>query len=108
MKLSVMIYSFRRAIRAGDMTVPEVCKFLRDECDIDALEAMHKEVTDVGVAEFKTMIAHLGQHVGCYIGSGDLVQKTDAEQQPAIDSVKTAIDAAAELGCTTMLVTTGR
>jgi len=107
MKLSVMIYSFSRAIRGGDMTVPEVCKFLRDECDIDALEPMHGHVTDVGMAEFKSMIADLGQHVGCYIGSGDFVQKTDAEQQPAIDSVKEAMDASVELGCKTMLVTTG-
>ena len=107
MKLSVMIYSFSRAIRAGKITVPEVCKFLRDECDIDALEPMHSHVADMGMAEFKALVSDLGQHVACYIGSGDFVRKTEAEQQPALDSVRAAIDASAELGCNTMLVTTG-
>ena len=107
MELSSMVYSFSSAIQSGDMTVPEVCAFLRDECDVTALEIMHRRVEPVGVGELMKMLDDLGSSVVCYIGSGDFVQKTDDEQQPAIDAVKAAIDNSAEMGCKLMLITTG-
>ena len=108
MKLSVMLYSLSRVIGSGKMTVPEVCTFLRDECDITALEIMQGNVDAVGgVREMMTVLDDLGSHVACYIGGGNLVQATDAEQQPAIDAIKQAVDNCAEMGCKLMLATTG-
>ncbi len=105
MKLSVMIYSLAGVIRSGEMTVADVCRFLKEECDVDALDPAHGNVWDV--KEFKALLNDLGQHVACYIGGGDFVQPTDEAQQPAIDAGKAAVDNALELGCQTVLLTTG-
>jgi len=107
MKLSVMVYSFSKAIRSGVMTVQDVCTFCREELSVTAFEIMHRNVEAVGVKDLMKFLDGLGAHVACYIGSGDFVKKTDAEQQPAIDAVKAAIDNCAEIGCKLMLVTTG-
>jgi len=100
-----MLYSLSSVIRSGDMSVPQVCQFLKDECDVDAIDPMHAHVGDV--AEFAAMLDDLGQHVACYIGGGDFAQPTDEAQQPAIDGAMAAVDASLELGCKTMLFTTG-
>ncbi len=107
MKISVMLYSLSSIIRSGEMTIPQVCKFLKDECDVDAIEPMHAGVADMGVGEFKKVLDDLGQRVACYIGGGDFVQPTDEAQQPAIDAGKAAVDASLEVGCKTLLLTTG-
>jgi len=107
MNLSVMLMSICSPNRSGDITVAEACTFLREECDIDAIEPMNGDVLAVGAGEFGKMLDGLGQHIACYIASGDFVQKTDAQQQPAIDAVKAAIDNSLALGCKLVLVTTG-
>lgn len=107
MQLSVMLYSFSSAVRAGTMTISDVCTFLRNTCDITALEVMHGHVESMGLRGFARQLDDLGSHVICYIGQGDFVQKTEADQQPAVDDVMSAIDNCAELGCKLMLATTG-
>ena len=107
MPLSVMIYSFSSAIRAGKMSVPDVCQFLRNECDITAVEMMHRDVEPMGVQELLRQLDDMGTHVVCYISSVDLVQKTETDQEPAIDTAKSAIDNCVAMRCNLMLATTG-
>ena len=107
MKLSVLLFSISSPNRSVDITIPEACRFLREECDIDAVEPTHASVEEMGVDQFRKMLDGLGQHVPGYLAGGDFVQKTDAEQQPAIDAVKAAIDNCVSLGCGLVLVTTG-
>ena len=107
MKLSAMLLSISSPNRSAPLSVADSCAFLRNECGVEAIEPGHGSVMAVGPAEFAKMLDDLGQHVACYIAGGDFVHKTDAEQQPAVDAVKAAIDSSLVVGCKLVLVTTG-
>jgi len=53
MKISVMLYSLSSVIRSGEMTIPQVCKFLKEECDVDALDPMHAGIKELGIDELR-------------------------------------------------------
>jgi sugar phosphate isomerase/epimerase len=106
--LSMMTYSFSNVMGPGGMTLFEVISFVQDRLGVNAFEIGHGNITALMSArEMKVRLDDLGAVAACIIGSGDFVQPSDAEQQPAIDAIKAAVDACVDLGCRILMTTTG-
>lgn len=105
MKLSVMLYSLSTVINSGQMSVAEVCKFLRHQCHIDAIEPFHSHVSSLGIEAFKSLLEELNQHVCCYIADVNFVEQ--AIEGNAIREAHAAVDACVRVGCKTMLLDGG-
>ena len=106
--LSMMTYSFSRAMRADGMSLVDVISFVRDELGVNAFEIGYGNLGELGtLEEAKARLDDLGVVTACVIGSGDFVQPSDEAQQPAVDAIKAAIDACVALDCSILMTTTG-
>ncbi|NPV06841.1 MAG: sugar phosphate isomerase/epimerase [Anaerolineae bacterium] len=108
MKLSVMAYSFARALGTGEMTLPQVLEYIASLA-VPAVELMDVHVAAAGEQQTLAALERLGLTVSCYdLVSTDLVQTTPNEQGAALAQLRRELDVAERLGAKTALVVPGR
>ncbi|NCO91832.1 MAG: hypothetical protein GW880_10975, partial [Armatimonadetes bacterium] len=68
--LSMMTYSFSRAMRADGMSLVDVISFVRDELGVNAFEIGYGNLGELGtLEEAKARLDDLGVVTACVIGS---------------------------------------
>lgn len=106
MRLGFMIYSLSRALADKTITVPEALALMK-ELGAEGVDITGGHVADYTNAEVKQMVADAGLLISCYIGGGNLTMSDTAQRAEALDQIRRAVDAAAEVGTDSLLVTTG-
>lgn len=106
MKLGCMIYSLGRCFAEGSLTVPQALALIK-ECGGEGADISAWHVTRYSNAEVRRMVADAGLVTSCYIGGASLTMTDSTERAKALDEMRKIIDATAEVGATTALLTTG-
>jgi len=107
MKLSVMLYSFGRAIRRNEVTVEGALKCIK-ECGVDAVDIMRGYPGEPSVEDQAKMLQDIGLVNSCMIGSADFTNPDAAVRAQGVDKAREALDVCVALGGKTMLLVPGR
>jgi sugar phosphate isomerase/epimerase len=111
MDISVMLYSFSNALRAGDMSAEDAIRFCAD-MDVHAIEPMDGLLWAGGheradLRRMRGLLDELSFSVPCYDISADLVQAEAGKRADAIDRAKQQLDRAAAVEAANVLIVPG-
>ena len=106
MKISAMDYSFRRALRTGELDAAGVIRYLK-ELDVPAVELSDMFVREQDLDAIRTVLDETGSEVGSYVTYCDLVNPDASERQSQVSHIKKNLELAAALGAPCALVLPG-
>lgn len=106
MKISVMSWSFSKALRDGTMDTAAVIRFVR-ELGIEAIELMDGFITDDQLPAIQETLDSTGTRHVCYDVGADFVTPDRSARQAAIEKVVRGLARGAQLGARRALVVPG-
>ena len=106
MQISVMVYSFSRALASGQMTPYEVVEFIHS-LGVDGIEMTYQYSLGVQGRRPPLDLRERGLQLSCVDVSVDFAQGTREQREAALVKAREAIDYAAELGSRAVLIVPG-
>jgi sugar phosphate isomerase/epimerase len=106
MKISVMLYSFSRALSKGEMLLDDALDCCA-EAGADGVEPAARLPGDPATEEMTALLAKYGLAVSCCDVSADLIQDDSAGRTEAVNKLAVEIKGAAALGAPVVLIVPG-
>jgi len=102
--ISVMLYSFSRAMAAGAVSLADAVRCCADAGAAAVELASHLPDDDDGL---RAMLAERGLGVACYDVSADLIAQTAGERDEAVESLASQVRRGAKMGAPIILIVPG-
>ena len=106
MKISAMDYSFRRALRAGELDAAGIIRYLK-QLDVTAVELTEPLVSDGDLEPIQTALAETGSEVVSYMIHCDLLNPDPLERESQVPHIRKNLERAALLGAPCVVVLPG-